>query len=97
MKKGVVFPEGKNDVHFGIDLASEHERYLCENVFHRPTIIYNYPKGIKAFYMRDNEDGETVAAFDILAPEVGEIVGGSQREERLEVLEAKIEALGLPK
>ena len=80
-----------------MDLASEHERYLCEHIFHRPTIIYNYPKGIKAFYMRDNEDGKTVAAFDILAPEVGEIVGGSQREERLEVLEAKIEALGLPK
>lgn len=62
-----------------MDLASEHERYLCEKVFHRPTIIYNYPKAIKAFYMRDNED-ETVAAFDILAPEVGEIIGGSQRE-----------------
>lgn len=86
MKKGVVFPEGKNDVEWGIDLASEHERYLCENVFHRPTIIYNYPKAIKAFYMRDNDDGKSVAAFDILAPEVGEIVGGSQREERLEVL-----------
>lgn len=80
-----------------MDLASEHERYLCEHIFNRPTIIYNYPKGIKAFYMRDNEDGKTVAAFDILAPKVGEIVGGSQREERLEILEGKIEALGLPK
>lgn len=70
---------------------------MCEHIFHRPVIVYNYPKHIKAFYMRDNEDGKTVAAFDILAPEVGEIVGGSQREERLEILEQKIEKLGLPK
>lgn len=90
IKKGVVFPEDKNNVEWGIDLASEHERYLCEHIFHRPVIVYNYPKHIKAFYMRDNEDGKTVAAFDILAPEVGEIVGGSQREERLEILEQKI-------
>lgn len=83
IKKGVVFPEDKNKIEWGIDLASEHERYLCEHIFHRPVILYNYPKHIKAFYMRDNEDGKTVAAFDILAPEVGEIVGGSQREERL--------------
>lgn len=83
IKKGVVFPEDKNKVEWGIDLASEHERYLCEHIFHKPVILYNYPKHIKAFYMRDNEDGKTVAAFDILAPEVGEIVGGSQREERL--------------
>lgn len=79
-----------------MDLASEHQRYLCEHVFHRPVIIYNYPQAIKAFYMRANEDSKTVAAFDILAPEVGEIVGGSQREERLEVLEEKIKGLGLP-
>ena len=83
MKKGHQFPkdekEDKNKIEWGIDLASEHERYLCEHIFHRPDILYNYPKHIKAFYMRDNEDGKTVAAFDILAPEVGEIVGGSQR------------------
>lgn len=82
IKKGVVFSEDekKNTVEWGIDLASEHERYLCEHVFHKPVILYNYPRHIKAFYMRDNDDGKTVAAFDILAPEVGEIVGGSQRE-----------------
>jgi len=83
VKKGHQFPkdekEDKNKIEWGIDLASEHERYLCEHIFHRPVILYNYPKHIKAFYMRDNEDGKTVAAFDILAPEVGEIVGGSQR------------------
>ena len=56
---------------WGIDLASEHERYLCDHVFHKPVIIYNYPKEIKAFYMRANDDDKTVAAFDILAPEVG--------------------------
>jgi len=81
--KGVVF---ENEVYWGVDMASEHERYLCDHVFHRPVIVYNYPSKIKAFYMRENEDQKTVAAFDILAPEVGEIVGGSQREERLEVL-----------
>lgn len=78
--KGVVF---ENEVYWGVDMASEHERYLCDHVFHRPVIVYNYPSKIKAFYMRENEDQKTVAAFDILAPEVGEIVGGSQREERL--------------
>jgi asparaginyl-tRNA synthetase len=78
-------------------LASEHERYLCDHVFHKPVILYNYPKNIKAFYMRQNTDGKTVASFDILAPEVGEIVGGSQREERLEILEARIEELKLVK
>lgn len=81
--KGVVF---ENEVYWGVDMASEHERYLCDHVFHRPVIVYNYPSKIKAFYMRENKDQKTVAAFDILAPEVGEIVGGSQREERLEVL-----------
>lgn len=78
-------------------MASEHEKYLCDHIFHKPVIVYNYPSKIKAFYMRENEDQKTVAAFDILAPEVGEIVGGSQREERLEVLEAKLDKLGLPK
>lgn len=70
---------------WGIDLASEHERYLTEEVFKKPVIVYNYPKAIKAFYMRANEDGKTVAAMDVLVPKVGELIGGSQREDRLEV------------
>ncbi len=72
-------------VSWGIDLASEHERYLTEEIFKKPTIVYNYPKDIKAFYMRLNEDGKTVAAMDVLVPGVGELIGGSQREERLDV------------
>ena len=91
--------EGKkkfeNEVFWGCDLASEHERYLAEEVFQKPTIVYNYPKEIKAFYMRLNEDKKTVAAMDILVPRVGELVGGSVREERLEVLEDIIQANGL--
>ncbi len=70
---------------WGIDLASEHERYLTEEVFKKPVIVYNYPKAIKAFYMRANEDGKTVAAMDVLVPKVGELIGGSQREDRLGV------------
>jgi asparaginyl-tRNA synthetase len=70
-----------SDIHFGMDLASEHERYICENVFNAPTFLFNYPKLIKAFYMKANEDGETVAACDLLVPGVGEIIGGSQRED----------------
>ena len=93
MAKGVVF---ERDVSWGDDLGSEHERYLCDHVFHRPVILYNYPKHIKAFYMRQNTDGKTVAAFDVLAPEVGEVIGGSQREERLDVIESRIKELGLP-
>jgi asparaginyl-tRNA synthetase len=72
-------------VYWGVDLASEHERYLAEEVYKQPVILYDYPKEIKAFYMRLNEDEKTVAAMDILVPGVGELVGGSQREERLEV------------
>lgn len=72
---------------WGIDLDSEHERYLCEKVFDGPVIHYNYPKDIKAFYMRCNEDNKTVAAMDILVPKIGELVGGSQREERLDHLD----------
>ena len=72
-------------VKWGDDLASEHERYLAEEVFHQPTIVYDYPAEIKAFYMRMNEDGKTVAAMDILVPGVGELIGGSQREDRLDV------------
>jgi asparaginyl-tRNA synthetase len=71
---------------WGVDLQSEHERYLVEKHFKKPVILTNYPKNIKAFYMRQNDDGKTVAAMDILAPGIGEIVGGSQREERLEKL-----------
>jgi asparaginyl-tRNA synthetase len=82
-------------VEWGIDLQSEHERYLAEELFKKPTIVTNYPKGIKAFYMRLNEDDQTVAAMDILAPKIGEIIGGSQREERLEVLEGRILAQGM--
>ncbi|MDA0672156.1 MAG: asparagine--tRNA ligase [Cyanobacteria bacterium] len=84
-------------VEWGIDLQSEHERYLAEQVFKKPMIVTDYPAAIKAFYMRLNDDGKTVAAMDVLAPKVGEIIGGSQREERLDVLERRIEAAGLPK
>jgi asparaginyl-tRNA synthetase len=79
-------------VEWGIDLQSEHERYLAEEVFKKPMIVTDYPAQIKAFYMRLNEDGKTVAAMDILAPKIGEIIGGSQREERLDVLEQRIKA-----
>jgi asparaginyl-tRNA synthetase len=84
------------DVKWGIDMQSEHERYLVEKHFKKPVIVTGYPKAIKAFYMRQNEDGKTVAAMDILAPGIGEIVGGSQREERLEKLEARMKEMNLP-
>ncbi|MEO0538185.1 MAG: asparagine--tRNA ligase [Cyanobacteria bacterium P01_A01_bin.123] len=83
-------------VEWGIDLQSEHERYLAENYFQKPVIVTDYPVGIKAFYMRLNDDQKTVAAMDVLAPKVGEIIGGSQREERLDVLERRITEAGLP-
>lgn len=83
-------------VAFGTDLQSEHERFLTEEHFKKPIIVYDYPKDIKAFYMRQNDDGRTVAAMDVLVPGIGEIVGGSAREERLDVLEARIRELGLP-
>src|SRR5450432_2973346 len=82
-------------VTWGIDLQSEHERYLTEKHAKKPVIVMNYPKDIKAFYMRVNDDGKTVAAMDVLAPGIGEIIGGSQREERLEVLDARIVESGL--
>ena len=82
-------------VSWGIDLQSEHERYLTEKVIKGPVAVINYPKDIKAFYMRMNDDGKTVAAMDVLAPGIGEIIGGSQREERLERLDARIAAMGL--
>jgi asparaginyl-tRNA synthetase len=82
-------------VEWGIDLQSEHERYLTEEKFKKPIIVYDYPKGIKAFYMRMNDDDKTVRAMDVLVPKVGEIIGGSQREERLDVLEQRMIASGL--
>jgi len=86
----------KYDLSWGTDLQSEHERWLVEKHFKKPVIVINYPKEIKAFYMRQNEDGKTVAAMDILAPGIGEIVGGSQREERLEVLENRMREMNIP-
>ncbi len=84
-------------VSWGMDLQAEHERYLTEEVAKAPIAVLNYPKDIKAFYMRVNDDGKTVAAMDILAPGIGELIGGSQREERLDVLDARLDELKLPK
>ncbi|HUZ58505.1 MAG TPA: asparagine--tRNA ligase [Hanamia sp.] len=94
-------PNKKKKFHYlvdkwGIDLQSEHERYLVEKHFKKPVILINYPKEIKAFYMRQNDDGKTVAAMDILAPGIGEIVGGSQREERLDILEKRMKEMNIP-
>ncbi|MEI7744622.1 MAG: asparagine--tRNA ligase, partial [Chloroflexota bacterium] len=89
-KKTWEFP-----IHWGVALQAEHERYLCEEYAKRPVVVINYPKEIKAFYMRLNDDGRTVAAMDVLAPGIGEIIGGSQREERLDVLDARIRETGL--
>lgn len=86
----------ENKVEWGIDLASEHERYLTEVKFESPVIVYNYPKGIKAFYMKVNPDNKTVAAMDVLVPKVGELIGGSQREECYEVIKERILEMGLP-
>src|SRR5213596_977917 len=91
-KESFEFP-----VKWGVDLQSEHERYLTERHAKRPVVVMNYPKGIKAFYMRVNDDGRTVAAMDVLAPGIGEIVGGSQREERLEVLDSRMTERGIDK
>jgi len=82
-------------VNWGLDLQSEHERYLAEELFKKPVIVSDYPVGIKAFYMRLNDDEKTVAAMDVLAPKIGEIIGGSQREERLDVLEKRIKNQGM--
>ena len=84
-------------VEWGIDLQTEHERYLTEQIYKKPVFVTDYPKDIKAFYMRLNDDGKTVAAMDLLVPGVGEIIGGSQREERLDVLENRMDELGLKK
>ncbi len=85
------------DIGFGKDLQTEHERFLTEQHFKKPVIVYDYPKTIKPFYMRLNDDNETVAAMDVLVPNIGEIIGGSQREERLEVLEARMDETGMDK
>jgi asparaginyl-tRNA synthetase len=90
-KKKFKFP-----VEWGADLQSEHERFLVEKHFKKPVSLYDYPAGIKAFYMRSNEDGKTVAAMDVLVPGIGEIIGGSQREERLDRLESKCSEFGIP-
>lgn len=86
----------KYELFWGADMQSEHERWLVEKHFKKPVIVTDYPKEIKAFYMRQNEDGKTVAAMDILAPGIGEIVGGSQREERLDVLESRMRDMHIP-
>jgi asparaginyl-tRNA synthetase len=85
------------DIDFGKDLQTEHERYLTEQHFKKPVIIYDYPKNIKPFYMRVNDDDKTVSAMDVLVPKIGEIIGGSQREERLDVLEKRMDETGIPK
>ncbi|MBR2372563.1 MAG: asparagine--tRNA ligase, partial [Clostridia bacterium] len=82
-------------VYWGCDLQTEHERYLTEKVFNGPVFVTDYPKEIKAFYMRMNDDNKTVAAMDMLVPGVGELIGGSQREERLDLLLARMKELGL--
>ena len=82
-------------VEWGIDLQTEHERYLTEEIYKKPVFVTDYPKDIKAFYMRLNDDGKTVAACDLLVPGVGEIIGGSQREERYDVLKSRMDELGL--
>ncbi len=84
-------------ISWGLDLQSEHERYLAETLFQKPVIIRDYPKDIKSFYMRVNDDQKTVAAMDVLVPGIGEIIGGSQREDRLSVLDSRLEAAGLSK
>ena len=89
--------EFKFPVYWGVDLQTEHERFLTEQVYKKPIFLIDYPKEIKAFYMRQNDDGKTVAAMDLLVPGVGEIIGGSQREERIEILEKRMDELGLKK
>ncbi len=85
----------ENKVSWGVDLQTEHERFLTEQYFKKPVFVTDYPKDIKAFYMRMNEDKKTVAAMDLLVPGVGEIIGGSQREERYDLLVNRIQAMGM--
>jgi asparaginyl-tRNA synthetase len=92
LRASTPFKKGKFEFEpqWGIDLQAEHERYLVEKHFKKPVIVRNYPKDIKAFYMRMNDDGQTVAAMDVLFPYIGEVIGGSQREERLDMLKARM-------
>ena len=92
IKSGKKF---ENHVQWGIDLSTEHERYLCEEYVGSPTIVTDYPKDIKAFYMRLNDDNKTVSAMDILAPGIGEIIGGAAREERYDVLVSRMKEMGM--
>jgi len=85
------------DIEFGMDLQTEHERYLTEHHFKKPLIIFDYPKTIKPFYMRLNHDNKTVAAMDVLVPKIGEIIGGSQREERIDILEKRMDETRMSK
>ena len=96
LKQADVEFENKN-IFWGMDLNSEHEKYLCEHVAKGPLFLIDYPKEIKAFYMRNNDDGKTVAACDLLVPGIGELVGGSQREERLDLLEKRMDEIGMKK
>ena len=91
----VTYTEFDYPVEWGIDLQTEHERYLTEEIFKKPVFVTDYPKDIKAFYMRINEDGKTVAACDLLVPGIGEIIGGSQREERLDILKERMSEMNL--
>jgi asparaginyl-tRNA synthetase len=84
-------------VSYGVDLQSEHERYLTEQLYKKPVIVYNYPREIKAFYMKLNDDNQTVRAMDVLVPGIGELIGGSEREDRYDVLCRRIEEMGLQK
>jgi asparaginyl-tRNA synthetase len=93
-KSGKTF---EYDIEFGKDLQTEHERYLTEQYFKKPVVVFDYPKTLKPFYMRLNDDHKTVAAMDVLVPRIGEIIGGSQREERLDVLENRMDEMNLPK
>jgi asparaginyl-tRNA synthetase len=93
MKSGQKF---EFPVQWGIDLQAEHERYLVEKHFKKPVILTGYPKDIKAFYMKQNDDGKTVRAMDVLFPKIGEIIGGSQREENYDKLKQRIDALNIP-
>ena len=83
-------------VEWGLDLQAEHERYLVENYFKRPVILTDYPRDIKAFYMKQNDDGKTVRAMDVLFPMIGEIIGGSQREEELDKLQKRMQEMNIP-
>ena len=85
------------DVHWGMDMQTEHERYLTEKIVNGPVAVINYPKEIKAFYMRLNDDNKTVAAMDVLVPGIGEIIGGSQREERLDYFDRRLDELNMEK